>query len=71
MSVAEALNSYTAEGAYASFEEGFKGRIAPGMAADFTVLSGDPFAVPAHEIARIRAVLTVLGGKTVYTEGGM
>ena len=71
MSVAEALNSYTAEGAYASFEEGFKGRISPGMAADFAVLSGDPFAVPAHKIARIRAVLTVLGGKTVYTEGGM
>ncbi len=71
MSVAEALSSYTAEGAYASFEEGFKGRIAPGMAADFTVLSGDPFAVPAHEIHRIRAVQTVLAGKTVYSEGGM
>ena len=71
MSLAEALNSYTAEGAYASFEESFKGRIAPGMAADFAILSGDPFAVPAQEIARIRAVLTVLGGKTVYTEGGM
>ena len=66
MSVQEALRSYTLEGAYASFEEGFKGRIAPGMAADFVVLSDDPFSIPASEISRIRAVQTVLGGKTVY-----
>ena len=71
MTVAEALRSYTSEGAYASFEEGFKGRIAPGMAADFTVLSGDPFAVAPREIAGIRAVRTVLAGKTVYAEGGI
>ena len=69
MTVQEALCSYTSEGAYASFEEGFKGRIAPGMAADFVVLSGDPFCVPADEISRIHAVQTVLAGKTVYTKG--
>ncbi|MBQ2952600.1 MAG: amidohydrolase [Clostridia bacterium] len=71
MTVAEALHSYTAEGAYASFEEGFKGRIAPGLAADFAILSGDPFAVPASGIARIHAVQTVLGGETVYVNGGV
>ena len=71
MTVEEALRSYTAEGAYASFEEGFKGRIAPGMAADFTVLSGNPFIVPSSEIARIHAIQTVLDGKTVYMKGGV
>ncbi len=33
--VAEALDSFTLRGAEASFEEGFKGRIAPGYLADF------------------------------------
>lgn len=66
MSVEEALLSYTAEGAYASFEEHFKGRIAPGMAADFTVLSADPFTVPAQDIHRVHALQTVLGGRVVY-----
>lgn len=68
LTVEEALTIYTAEGAYASFEEGFKGRIAPGMAADFTVLSDDPFRVDPQEIRHIHAVQTVLGGRTVYRE---
>lgn len=66
MDVSEALRIYTAEGAYASYEEDFKGRIVPGMAADFAVLSGDPFNVPASEIHRIRALKTYLGGKCVF-----
>ena len=42
-SVREALDSFTIRGAEASFEENFKGRIAPGFVADFTVLSRNPF----------------------------
>ena len=71
MTVAQVLRSYTEEGAYASFSEGFKGRIAPGMAADFVILSEDPFAVQPGEISHIRALQTVMSGITVYTEGGM
>lgn len=66
MSVEEALQSYTAEGAYASFEEQRKGQIAPGMLADFTILSENPFAIPANRLSRIFAVETYLGGKCVY-----
>lgn len=66
MSVEEALRSYTEEGAYASFEEDFKGRIAPGMAADFVILSGDPFAVPAGEISKIYVLETYLDGRCVF-----
>lgn len=71
MSVTEALLSYTAEGAHASFEEGFKGRIAPGMAADFVVLSDDPFRVQPSQLSQLCVLQTVLAGKTVYAEGGM
>ncbi len=69
LTVEEALQIYTAEGAYASFEENFKGKIAPGMAADFVVLSGNPFEVPAGELAKIRNLSTYLAGKCVFQQG--
>ena len=69
MSVEEALQSYTTEGAWASFEERIKGRIQPGMYADFIVLSGNPFDVPPTEIAAIQAMETYLGGRRVFKRG--
>ncbi len=65
--VEEALDIYTAGGAYASYEENFKGKIQPGMIADFVILDKSPFDVPAQEIHRIRNTATYLGGKCVYT----
>ena len=65
-SVQQAIDSFTCEGAFASFEENVKGKIRPGMLADFVVLSDSPFAVPADSIADIHVMQTVLGGKTVY-----
>ncbi len=67
--VEEALQLYTVEGAYASYEENFKGSIAPGMAADFVILSDDPFAVPADGLAAIHALYTFLAGRCVYEKG--
>ncbi len=66
--VEEALQIYTWEGAYASFEENFKGKIAPGMAADFVILSGDPFETPASELSGIRALCTYLAGESVFAK---
>ena len=63
----EALDSYTAAGAYASFEEGIKGRIQPGMLADFVVLGEDPFAVDPAAIKDISVEMTVVGGRMVYS----
>lgn len=65
-SVEEALQIYTVEGAFASFEEGFKGQIQPGLAADFVILDGNPFEVAPQDIHRIRTLRTFLGGKLVY-----
>ncbi len=62
----EALQSYTAEGACASYEEHFKGTIAPNMAADFVILSENPFEVPARELSRIHALYTFLDGRCVF-----
>ena len=64
--VEEALQTYTTGGAYASYEENFKGKIQPGMVADFVLLDKSPFDVPAQEIHHIRNTATYLGGKCVY-----
>lgn len=66
MSVEEALQIYTAGGAYASGEEDFKGRIAPGLAADFVILEESPFDVAPQDIHRIRTCATYLDGQCVF-----
>ena len=66
LSVENALQIYTAGGAYASFEEETKGKIAPGMLADFTVLAENPFDVPTGDIHKIQTRATYLGGKCVH-----
>jgi predicted amidohydrolase YtcJ len=46
LSVMEAIAAYTRNAAAASFEEGFKGTLSPGKAADMVVLSDEPFERP-------------------------
>ena len=65
--VQQALDSYTSCGAYASFEEHTKGRIEPGMLADFVVLDSDPFTADPHHIKDIRVLATYLGGQKVFS----
>lgn len=64
--VATALKAYTANGAFASFEEGRKGSISPGMLADIIVLDRDPFTTPPAELYKIGILQTILGGKVVF-----
>lgn len=66
ITVEEALPLYTVAGAYATFEEGRKGRIQPGMLADFAVLEQDPRAVEPEAIGEVRVSQTIIGGETVY-----
>ncbi len=64
--VQEALDSFTVRSAEASFEETFKGRLAPGFIADFTVLDRSPFDAEPHEIHSIAVKACYLGGNCVY-----
>ena len=66
VSVAEALQILTLNGAYASHEEAIKGSIAPGKLADFVMLSADPHTVSPDTIKDIKVLRTVTGGTTVY-----
>lgn len=65
----EALQHWTAGGAWFSNEAGVKGQIAPGQLADLAVLDRDYFAVDEDEIAGITADLTFLGGRVVHAAG--
>jgi len=61
-----ALEMYTINSAYASFEEKAKGRIAPHRLADLVVLSEDPIEVPPEKIPEIEVTMTIIDGKVVW-----
>ena len=54
--VAEAIDSFTIMGAYASFEEDIKGRICKGYLADFIILEENPFEVEQKNISKIKVI---------------
>ncbi|MBQ4506560.1 MAG: amidohydrolase [Firmicutes bacterium] len=64
--VEEALDSFTRNAARASFDEDIKGRIVPGMLADFTLLSEDPFEADPDHIKEIEILGAWLGGEKVF-----
>jgi predicted amidohydrolase YtcJ len=66
MSRAEALKSYTWNGAYAGFEESSRGSLKPGKYADVVVLSKDILKIPEDEIPSAQVVYTIVGGKIRY-----
>ncbi|MBC2666173.1 amidohydrolase [Novosphingobium flavum] len=70
ISRAEALRILTANPAYATFEEGRKGRIAPGLLADFVILDHDLMTVPDEALLKIRPLATFVGGRRVYAAPG-
>jgi predicted amidohydrolase YtcJ len=66
VTVDEALQIATINGAYASYEENAKGSITAGKFADFVILEKDPHGVDPNTIKDIRVVRTVVGGKTMH-----
>ncbi len=62
----DALRAMTAGYAYQVFAESERGTLAPGMAADLTVLSDDYLAVPDAGIPGLTAVVTVVDGRIVH-----
>ena len=66
MDIYDAVDAYTKESAYVSFDEKVKGRIAEGYYADLVVLDRNIFSVPSDEIKDIQAVATMVDGRFVY-----
>jgi len=66
ITVPEALQVCTINGAYASYEEKTKGSITAGKLADFVLLAEDPHKVDPDKIKDIKVARTVVGGRTVH-----
>jgi predicted amidohydrolase YtcJ len=66
LNIEQAIAAYTTGSAFAEFEEKQKGKLEPGMLADFVVLDQDLTAVPPAKILATKVLRTVVGGKTVY-----
>jgi predicted amidohydrolase YtcJ len=68
ISVAEAVYAYTYMGAYASFEEKIKGKIAVGYLADLVVLSQDLFTIDPMDIHKTKVTVTVFNGRVIFEQ---
>ena len=66
LNIEQAIAAYTTGAAFAEFAEKQKGKLAPGMLADFVVLDQDVTAAQPAKILEIKVLRTVVGGKTVY-----
>ncbi|HYM77713.1 MAG TPA: amidohydrolase [Candidatus Dormibacteraeota bacterium] len=62
----QAIAAYTTGSAFAEFDEKEKGKLVPGMLADFVVLDRDPTATSPEKLLQTKVLRTVVGGKTVY-----
>ena len=66
LTIDQAITAYTQGSAFAEFAEKEKGKLSPGMLADFVVLDRDLSALSPEKILGTKVLRTVLGGKIVY-----
>jgi len=70
ITVEEAIRTYTINGAWQDHMEDVKGSIEVGKFADFCVIGEDILSVDPHKIGEIPVLMTIVGGKIVFDEGG-
>jgi predicted amidohydrolase YtcJ len=63
----QALEMYTRNSAFMANDDDTRGTLEPGKFADLAVLSADYLTTPVQDIGRIKSLLTMVGGKVVYT----
>ena len=66
LALRKAIDAYTRDGAWASFDEQRKGMLARDMLADIVVLTDDIFSGPASRLATTEVAVTIANGKVVY-----
>ena len=66
LNIEQAITAYTTGAAFAEFAEKQKGKLEPGMLADFVVLDQDITAALPLKILGTKVLRTVVSGKTVY-----
>jgi predicted amidohydrolase YtcJ len=66
LTLVEAARAFGSEASWAAFEERWRGRAGPGMAADLTVLDRDVLDAPPTALLEARVDLTIIGGRVDY-----
>ena len=66
LTVAQAIEGYTIEAAYAGHLEKTEGSLETGKVADVMIVDRNIFEVDPHTINKTKVVLTIVGGKIVY-----
>jgi len=69
LTVQEAIRTYTILPAWLEHAERVKGSIEAGKYADFCILARDITAIDPHEIMRTPILMTIVGGREVYSDG--
>jgi predicted amidohydrolase YtcJ len=67
--LAQAIDAYTREAAWASFDEHRKGSLERDMLADIVILTRDILASPPARAADAQVAVTIFDGRVVYTRG--
>ncbi len=62
----KAIDAYTSDAAWASYDEQRKGVLARDMLADLVVLSDDIFAGATAHLTEVQVMVTIVDGKVVY-----
>src|SRR6202795_931579 len=70
LAMADCIRNYTVGSAFAQFQDQRKGTLKAGEYADFVVLSSDLTKLPPSEYTKTTVLLTVVGGRTVYSQDG-
>jgi len=66
LTIQEAIRGFSADAAFAAFEEESRGTIDVGKAADFTIVDSNPITADPASLFKTKVVYTVVGGKIVY-----
>jgi predicted amidohydrolase YtcJ len=67
LSAEAVLRAATINAAYSLHQDAVTGSLEAGKFADFIVLDRNPLTIPPEDIANVKVLRTVVGGKTVYT----
>lgn len=66
ISLAEALQAYTLNASYATFDEEVRGSIEVGKLADLVIIDKDPFELDVQNLISMNVELTIVDGKIVF-----
>jgi len=66
--LAQLIDGYTRDAAYAEFQEHAKGMVRAGMLADLVLLDRDIFAAAPEETNQVQPLLTMVDGRVVFRD---